>query len=743
MNININHRFLKRATFLLKQLKRILTPSVRHQAFYSTLNGDKKLIDSIYIINLDRQPGRWKQIFQETKREKISKDITLADYCHRVPAVDGKTLDMTTIPKERVDKEFNLKDQYAVDPDPRLLEIIRDQEIWITMTKEEIAVCLSHILCWKRIIDENRSFGLIMEDDIFFEGFFSKKLNRIWNELPVNHTGTPIFDLLYLSYREVDWGAEKESYSENLNKPLKGLWWLSGYVLSYQGAKKLLDLLPVKGPIDLWINLQFPKLDVYASVPSLIFQRNDLQSGNSYSILPILSQIGIQSDKTHLELQQRKGRNPVFVVTDNASQAAVVTTALSVLGYRCYWDQWEILSEKTQLLIDQNEPLLFDAYIALKGFHLRYNILESMYPNSVFIWMTEVNFNPVSDPRYIFETHFDNLPDGFYYDKHRHLAFNTITKPWESLCRFLDCRIPPFPFPILQQIPNYELIKNNNVRSSDKRVTYLEHDVTPWIIPIERLPAFGIEPLETGLPNRIGQFEPIVQDFFQNFNNGHWMLLEESFPSNLAEFSPDNFKIKQNGGFKLTLEKRSLKSRSFCSASIVSRSSYLYGKFEIVMKPVKMDGVITAFFLHRNDPWQELDIEFLGKDTTRVLLNVYFNPGSDGSGWNFGVRGTPVLIDLGFDAADDFHTYSIEWEPHEIRWLVDGNLVHARASWQPSPITNQPMKVFVNLWPPKSEELAGIFNDQSLPITAHILSISIDSWTHNAFAPVEDISVSL
>ena len=81
---------------------------------------------------------------------------------------------------------------------------------------------------------------------------------------------------------------------------------------------------------------------------------------------------------------------------------------------------------------------------------------------------------------------------------------------------------------------------------------------------------------------------------------------------------------------------------------------------------------ITAFFLHRNDPWQELDIEFLGKDTSKVLLNVYFNPGSEGAGWNFGVRGKPVLSDLGFDASHEYHKYSIEWEPHEIRWLVDG-----------------------------------------------------------------------
>ncbi len=35
-------------------------------------------------------------------------------------------------------------------------------------------------------------------------------------------------------------------------------------------------------------------------------------------------------------------------------------------------------------------------------------------------------------------------------------------------------------------------------------------------------------------------------------------------------------------------------------------------------------------------------------------------------------RGTPVQIDLGFDASEAFHRYAIEWEPTGIRWFVDG-----------------------------------------------------------------------
>lgn len=133
------------------------------------------------------------------------------------------------------------------------------------------------------------------------------------------------------------------------------------------------------------------------------------------------------------------------------------------------------------------------------------------------------------------------------------------------------------------------------------------------------------------------------------------------------------------------------------------------------MKPIKADGIISAFFLHRNDPWQEIDIEFLGNDTTKVLLNVYFNPGVEGTSLNYGVRGTPILIDLDFDASEDFHKYKIEWAFNEIRWYVDDNLIHFRKIWTPTPIPNLPLSVYVNAWITNAETLAGKFEKQTLP----------------------------
>jgi GR25 family glycosyltransferase involved in LPS biosynthesis len=87
--------------------------------------------------------------------------------------------------------------------------------------------------------------------------------------------------MLYLSYKEAGTNPPKTQVSDLLFTPVSGLWQLSGYVLSRDGAKKLLDLLPVRGPVDLWMNHQSHHLDVLATRQPVIEQRLDAPSTNS------------------------------------------------------------------------------------------------------------------------------------------------------------------------------------------------------------------------------------------------------------------------------------------------------------------------------------------------------------------------------------------------------------------------------------------------------------------------------
>ena len=70
-----------------------------------------------------------------------------------------------------------------------------------------------------------------------------------------------------------------------------------------------------------------------------------------------------------------------------------------------------------------------------------------------------------------------------------------------------------------------------------------------------------------------------------------------------------------------------------------------YGTYESNFKAAKGNGIVGgSFFTYTgpsdNQPWDEIDFEVLGKNTTQVQLNYYTN----------GVGGHETLINLGFDA---------------------------------------------------------------------------------------------
>jgi beta-glucanase (GH16 family) len=116
--------------------------------------------------------------------------------------------------------------------------------------------------------------------------------------------------------------------------------------------------------------------------------------------------------------------------------------------------------------------------------------------------------------------------------------------------------------------------------------------------------------------------------------------------------------------------------------------TYHYGKYEVRMKAAKNIGVVSSFFTYTGPAfgtaWDEVDIEFLGKDTTKVQLNYFTD----------GIGGHEKLVELGFDASEDFHDYAFEWRADSIKWYIDGQLVHTATD--NLPVT--PGKIMMNLW---------------------------------------------
>ena len=140
-----------------------------------------------------------------------------------------------------------------------------------------------------------------------------------------------------------------------------------------------------------------------------------------------------------------------------------------------------------------------------------------------------------------------------------------------------------------------------------------------------------------------------------------------------------------------------------------SKDFYGYGLYEVSMKAIKNDGVVSSFFTYTgpsdNNPWDEIDVEILGKDTTKVQFNYF----TDGKG------GHEYMHELGFDASEDFHVYGFEWTENSIKWFVDGEEVHSAEKKIPT----TPGKIMMNAWCGTGVDgWLNAFDDSKLPIQA-------------------------
>ena len=217
-------------------------------------------------------------------------------------------------------------------------------------------------------------------------------------------------------------------------------------------------------------------------------------------------------------------------------------------------------------------------------------------------------------------------------------------------------------------------------------------------------------------------------DFEGDLDESFWVRGDATFECNESFFSPANVSTDGDGvTFALRPEVRA--DRRFTSGALsTGEREFLHGRFEVEMKASPASGVVSAFFLYRFDPWQEIDFELVGSDTTKALLNVYFNPGDEGDLYNYGHFGTPVMVDLGFDAAEGFHRYAIEWDSDEIRWFAEGRLIHVRRSGEPTPIPHLPMVFHMNAWATCSAELAGPLDESALPTAVSFRQVRIHRW---------------
>lgn len=179
----------------------------------------------------------------------------------------------------------------------------------------------------------------------------------------------------------------------------------------------------------------------------------------------------------------------------------------------------------------------------------------------------------------------------------------------------------------------------------------------------------------------------------------------------------------------------------YTAGELRSRGYYGVGCYTVCMKPSKVSGFSSSMYLlstehdtpddagrDRNELHNEIDIEFVGKNTRQFQTNFfsrvkdpYANSGS----------GVEVMHQLPFDAADNYHAYGIKWTNEYIEWYVDGQQYRSVSATEyhiPSPRYST-MRILANIWPvnDQAQEWAGTLNHDVYETQAKYTSMSFNA----------------
>jgi beta-glucanase (GH16 family) len=146
----------------------------------------------------------------------------------------------------------------------------------------------------------------------------------------------------------------------------------------------------------------------------------------------------------------------------------------------------------------------------------------------------------------------------------------------------------------------------------------------------------------------------------------------------LQYYTDDAANVRVADG-KLIIQAREeqVKGSQYTSARIrsINKADFRYGKMEARMKLPEGQGLWPAFWMLPTENvyggWPksgEIDImEYLGQEPNKVLGTIHFGPAWPGNKYL-----STDYYSKGENFAEAFHTFTIEWEPENLKWFVDG-----------------------------------------------------------------------
>jgi endo-1,3-1,4-beta-glycanase ExoK len=169
-------------------------------------------------------------------------------------------------------------------------------------------------------------------------------------------------------------------------------------------------------------------------------------------------------------------------------------------------------------------------------------------------------------------------------------------------------------------------------------------------------------------------------------------------------------------------------AKDYNGAELYSKTTVKYGRFDVRMRTISGSGVISSFFLYYDnsylgspEPWQEIDIETLGKTNTVFQTNIITG--------NAAGKTTSEKLHTCDNLSQNYHTYTVEWTPNYIAWLFDGAEVRRTADAQATACQVKEMTYRFNAWISDAVSWAGAFSPSILPVYQFINWIKYSKYT--------------
>jgi len=142
----------------------------------------------------------------------------------------------------------------------------------------------------------------------------------------------------------------------------------------------------------------------------------------------------------------------------------------------------------------------------------------------------------------------------------------------------------------------------------------------------------------------------------------------------------------KDGKLVIVAQKESYHEKEYTSARINTQGKrdFLYGKIEARIKLPKGQGMWPAFWMMPTDSeygrWAasgEIDILESVNNADHISGTIHYG----GSPPNNIYSSSGRYREEGVNFSEDYHIYTLEWQPYEMKWFIDGKLYSKKIEW--------------------------------------------------------------